>query len=78
MQVLIIGISLTMHDWTPRLLKVLAAQREVVIFDTPGIGLSSIAEGSAPAAADYFRFQAQAIAGFVTALDLQQPDLLGW
>ena len=76
-QVLVLGISLTMHDWTPRLLKALAAQREVVILDTPGIGLSVINQGSAPSPQDYFIFQAECVAGLMAGLGLQQPDLLG-
>ena len=78
MQVLIIGIGLTMHDWTPRFLRALAADRECVILDSPGIGMSSIQPGSRPAAQDYFRFQASSVVGLVAALGLQQPDVLGW
>ena len=78
MQVLIIGIALTMHDWTPRFLRAVAADREVVIFDSPGIGLSQIAAGSVPAAKDYFKFQADSVASFITAIELPEPDVLGW
>lgn len=78
MQVLIIGIGLTMHDWTPRFLEALAADRELVILDSPGIGMSTIQPGSAPAPQDYFRFQASSVVGLIAALGLQQPDVLGW
>ncbi len=77
-QVLVIGIGCTMSDWTPRLLRALAADREVIIFDNAGIGASAIASDGVPAAADYFRFQAQTVAGLIAAIDLSQPDILGW
>ena len=75
---LVIGIGLTMHDWTPRFLKALAASRELVILDSPGIGMSTIQPGAAPAADDYFKFQASSVVGLIAALGLQQPDVLGW
>jgi pimeloyl-ACP methyl ester carboxylesterase len=77
-QVMVIGIGCTMSDWTPRLLRALAAIREVIIFDNAGIGQSEIAPGGTPAAADYFRFQAQTVAGLISAIGLTQPDILGW
>ena len=52
--------------------------REVVILDSPGIGMSTIQPGAAPAPQDYFRFQAAAVAGLISALGLHQPDVLGW
>lgn len=79
LQVLIIGIGCTMHDWTPRLLRALAAHREVIILDNAGIGFSAIASSSKPAPPEYFRFQAATVAGLVGELKLmQQPDMLGW
>ncbi len=67
-----------MSDWTPRLLRALAANREVIIFDNAGIGFSSIAPNSMPAAAGYFRLQADTVAGLISAIGLTQPDILGW
>lgn len=77
-QVMVIGIGCTMSDWTPRLLRALAASREVIIFDNAGIGGSTIAGAGQPDAADYFRFQAQSIAGLISTLGLDHPDILGW
>jgi pimeloyl-ACP methyl ester carboxylesterase len=67
-----------MHDWTPRLLRALAAGREVVIIDNAGIGESEIAPNGRPTPANYFVFQAATVAGLIDVLGLQQPDLLGW
>ena len=53
-----------------------ACDRELVILDSPGIGLSTIQPGAAPTPQDYFRFQAASVAGLITTLKLQQPDVL--
>ena len=73
-----IGIACTMSDWTPRLLRALAVNREVIIYDNAGIGQSTISAGAGPTAADYFRYQADTLAGLISELSLDQPDVLGW
>ena len=73
-----IGIACTMSDWTPRLLRALAVDREVIIYDNPGIGQSTISAGASPTSADYFKFQADTLAGLISELKLDQPDVLGW
>lgn len=78
LQVLIIGIACTMHDWTPRLLRALAVDREVIIYDNAGIGQSAILPGFSPTPASYFRFQADTLAGLISQLGLDRPDVLGW
>ena len=77
-QVLVLGIACTMSDWTPRLLRALAVDREVIIYDNAGIGQSTISAGQDPPAADYFKFQADTLAGLISDLSLDQPDVLGW
>ena len=68
-----------MSDWTPRLLRALAAHREVIIYDSAGIGQSTIEAGWSIGPADYFKFQADTLAGLITALQLDvAPDVLGW
>jgi len=78
LQVLVIGIACTMSDWTPRLLRALAIDREVIIYDSAGIGQSTISAGASPMSADYFKFQADTLAGLISELKLDQPDVLGW
>ncbi len=78
LQVLVIGIACTMSDWTPRLLRSLAVNREVIIYDNAGIGQSTISAGTNVTAADYFKFQADTLAGLIQELSLGQPDVLGW
>ena len=75
---LVIGIACTMSDWTPRLLRALAVDREVIIYDNAGIGQSVISAGQDPSAVDYFKFQADTLAGLISGLSLDQPDVLGW
>jgi pimeloyl-ACP methyl ester carboxylesterase len=62
----------TMDHWDPALLEVVARERDVVVFDNAGVGLSSgeVAPDIAGAA--------QRAAGFIEALGLKQVDLLGW
>ena len=78
LQVLVIGIACTMSDWTPRLLRSLAVNRKVIIYDNAGIGQSTISAGTNVTAADYFKFQADILAGLIQELSLDQPDVLGW
>jgi pimeloyl-ACP methyl ester carboxylesterase len=62
----------TVDHWDPALLEVLAAERDVIVVDYPGVNLSS---GSTPGTVAGL---ASTVAGFVDALDLRQVDLLGW
>ena len=79
LQIMVIGIACTMSDWTPRLLRALATNREVIIYDSAGIGQSTIEAGWSIGPADYFKFQGDTLAGLITALQLDvAPDVLGW
>ncbi|KAK9814864.1 hypothetical protein WJX73_000694 [Symbiochloris irregularis] len=70
---LIAGQGATSSIWTPALLRSLAQHREVIIFDNKGIGLSTY-DGD-----DYtIQSFAESTRDLVEALDLQQPDVLGW
>jgi pimeloyl-ACP methyl ester carboxylesterase len=61
-----------LDNWDPALVDALAAERRVVLVDYPGVGLSSGEAKSAIAET------ARELIAFVTALDLEQIDLLGF
>ena len=72
---LVAGRGQTASIWTPDLLKNLAQGRQVTIFDNRGIGLSYDAEEDADITVlDY----ADSTADLIDALQLDQPDILGW
>src|ERR1700752_153372 len=58
-----------MDDWDPRITNGLAAQRDVIIFDYPGIGRSTGATPSTVAA------MTKDFVGFCRALDLNSFDI---
>lgn len=62
----------TIDDWDPAFLKVLMAQREVIVFDGPGVGHSS--GEPQPTVAE----MASAAQDLVSRLGLEEIDLLGW
>jgi pimeloyl-ACP methyl ester carboxylesterase len=62
----------TIDDWDPAFLTVLAADRDVVVFDGPGVGRSSGEPQSTVAE------MATAAQDVVSRLGLEQIDLLGW
>jgi len=62
----------TMDDWDPDLLDRLAAERQVTIFDSLGIGRS---EGQTP---DSIAGMAQAAGDVIDALGIANADILGW
>jgi pimeloyl-ACP methyl ester carboxylesterase len=61
-----------LDNWDPALTDALAAEREVILVDYPGVGASSGEFG--PTIAD----TARRMIAFVTALDLTEIDLLGF
>ena len=72
---LVAGRGQTLGTWTPDLLKNLAANRQVTVFDNRGIGLSTDADQNLNITiADY----ADSTARLIDALKLKQPDILGW
>src|SRR5262245_19351921 len=62
----------TIDHWDPLLLDLLAAERDVIIFDNLGTGRST---GDAPTTIDGL---AAGLLEFVQALGLDQADFLGW
>ncbi|HXO08869.1 MAG TPA: alpha/beta hydrolase [Solirubrobacteraceae bacterium] len=62
----------TIDDWDPAFLSVLAAERDVIVFDGPGVGRSSGAPQSTVAE------MASAALDLVSQLGLGEIDLLGW
>jgi pimeloyl-ACP methyl ester carboxylesterase len=70
--VLLMRFRGTLDHWDPALLDVLASEREVIVFDNRGTGLSS---GDA---ADSVEGLAAGAVELVRALGLSQVDLLGW
>ncbi|QMU73055.1 alpha/beta fold hydrolase [Streptacidiphilus sp. P02-A3a] len=62
----------TIDHWDPAFLDVLATERDVIVFDAPGVGSSG---GEAPATVQEM---AQDTLEFVSLLGLRQVDLLGW
>jgi pimeloyl-ACP methyl ester carboxylesterase len=61
-----------LDNWDPALIDVLAAEREVVLVDYPGVGASTGETSSAIAAT------ARQMVAFVAALGLEEVDLLGF
>jgi pimeloyl-ACP methyl ester carboxylesterase len=61
-----------MDDWDPKITNGLAAQRDVIIFDYPGIGRSTGATPSTVAA------MTKDFVGFCRALDLSSFDIFGF
>jgi len=61
-----------MDDWDPRLLELLAEDRQVIAFDNRGVGESG---GEAPATLEQATDDA---AAFLRAVGIGQADVLGW
>lgn len=71
---LVTGHGDAMTMWHPTLLKILSKNREVIMFDYPGIGDSTI-EGNYP---DSMAQLASLVQGFIDSQKLDKPDLLGF
>ncbi len=70
--VMLIGTGSTMAEWDPALLRLLARDHRLILFDYPGLGLSG------PWRGDSFASLADATAGLMSAIDLPRADVLGW
>ena len=71
--ILVAGQGATLQFWTPDLLRLLAQGREVIIFDSMGVGMSTYS------GIDYsLAHFAETTVDFLEALDLERPDVLGW
>jgi pimeloyl-ACP methyl ester carboxylesterase len=70
--VMLIGTGSTMAEWDPALLRLLARNHRLVLFDYPGVGRSGPWHGRS------FDSLANATAGLMGAIGLPQADVLGW
>ena len=73
--VMIVGLGCTKSSWTPDLLRTLAESREVLIFDNKGSGHSYFDDKQAEVSIEDF---ASSTLDLLEALEIQQPDILGW
>jgi pimeloyl-ACP methyl ester carboxylesterase len=69
---MLIGTGSTMAEWDPALLRLLARNHRLVLFDYPGIGMSGPWNGRS------FDSLADAAAGLMAAIHLPNADVLGW
>ncbi len=70
--VMLMGTGSTMSEWDPALLRLLAREHRLILFDYPGVGLSGPWHGRS------FDSLADTTAGLIEALGLEKPDVLGW
>lgn len=70
--VMLMGTGSTMAEWDPALLRSLARDHRLVLFDYPGVGMSG------PWRGDSFDSLADATAGLMGAMHLSRADVLGW
>jgi pimeloyl-ACP methyl ester carboxylesterase len=70
--VMLIGTGSTMAEWDPALLRLLARDHRLVLFDYPGVGMSGPWHGRS------FDSLAKATAGLMEAIHLPSADMLGW
>jgi pimeloyl-ACP methyl ester carboxylesterase len=66
------GTGSTMAEWDPALLRLLARDHRLVLFDYPGVGRSGPWRGRG------FDSLADATAGLMAAIHLPKADVLGW
>lgn len=69
---MLMGTGSTMAEWDPALLRALARDHRLILFDYPGVGLSGPWHG------DSFDSLADATAGLMDAIHLHRADVLGW
>jgi pimeloyl-ACP methyl ester carboxylesterase len=70
--VMLTGTGSTMAEWDPALLRLLARDRRLILFDYPGVGRSGPWRGRS------FDSLATATAGLIDAIGLGRVDVLGW
>jgi pimeloyl-ACP methyl ester carboxylesterase len=68
------GTGSTMAEWDPALIARLARNRRVIVFDYPGIGLSSKLSGRRTS----FAALADTVSRFMGAIEVREADVLGW
>ena len=69
---MLMGTGSTMAEWDPALLRLLARDRRLILFDYPGLGMSGPWHG------DSFDSLAKATAGLMKAIGVPRADILGW
>jgi pimeloyl-ACP methyl ester carboxylesterase len=69
---MLIGTGSTMAEWDPALLRLLARDHRLILFDYPGLGLSGPWHGYS------FDSLAASTAGLMDAIDVPRADILGW
>ena len=69
---MLVGTGSTMAEWDPALLRLLARDHRLILFDYPGVGLSGPWRGSS------FDSLADLTAGLMKAIHLARADVLGW
>jgi pimeloyl-ACP methyl ester carboxylesterase len=69
---MLMGTGSTMAEWDPALLRLLAPEHRLILFDYPGLGLSGPWHG------DSFDSLARATAGLMSAISVRRADVLGW
>jgi len=72
--VMAIGTGSTMAEWDPALLRLLSQNRRLIMFDYPGIGLSSRLRGAKTS----FAALADTTNELMDAIGVGQADVLGW
>ena len=70
--VMLMGTGSTMAEWDPALLRLLAADHRLILFDYPGVGRSGPWHGNS------FDSLADSTAGLMDAIDVPKADVLGW
>ncbi len=70
--VMLTGTGSTMAEWDPALLRLLAQDHRLILFDYPGVGLSGPWHGSS------FDSLADATASLMKAINVPEADVLGW
>ncbi len=70
--VMLIGTGSTMAEWDPALLRLLARDHRLILFDYPGLGLSGPWHGRS------LDSLADATVGLISSIGLSRADVLGW
>jgi len=70
--VMLMGTGSTMAEWDPALLRLLARDHRLILFDYPGVGRSG------PWRGDSFASLADTTAGLIEALGIRRAGVLGW
>ena len=70
--VLLTDTGSTMAEWDPALLRLLARDHRLILFDYPGLGLSGLWHG------DSFDSLADTTVGLMNAIGVPKADVLGW